>query len=193
VGETEGNLTKLFKAAETNGIFLVIDECDSLLIKRTPGSSDYSNRVTTHFLNLLENYGGNLICTTNLSHALDPAFERRFDKHVCFDLPSSSEVKSILKALLEPDAPLSSDFNYDQAVGEVILTGGYIRNAVEAVEYRRIKNNERFITSQMMQDELKTFSMIADKVRLRLVNGMIKSDRELDKINELLRVRKVGF
>ncbi|MEJ2360135.1 MAG: ATP-binding protein [Gammaproteobacteria bacterium] len=80
IGETEKNLARVFKHAESRHWILLFDEADSLFGKRT-GISDAhdrdSNLETGYLLRLLERHHGLVVLTTNQRSNVDPTFKRR--------------------------------------------------------------------------------------------------------------------
>jgi AAA+ superfamily predicted ATPase len=131
VGVTEMILSNTFNMAETAEAVLLLDECDAFLGERSAGKNEYNNRITNHLLNLILNFSGVLILTTNNPDFLDGAFSRRCDVKSIFASPNEEGQIRILKKLLEPDAPLESDFSYEAAIKGFRLSGGLLRNAVE--------------------------------------------------------------
>jgi SpoVK/Ycf46/Vps4 family AAA+-type ATPase len=74
IGETEKNLRNLFDTAEASGAILLFDEADALFGKRT-GIKDshdrYANIEVNYLLQLLEEYRGLAILSTQLKSSLD--------------------------------------------------------------------------------------------------------------------------
>src|SRR5439155_27240179 len=78
IGETEKNLRRVFDAAEDSGAILLFDEADALFGKRSEirDSHDrYANIEVNYLLQRMESYRGLAILTTNLTAALDVAFQ----------------------------------------------------------------------------------------------------------------------
>jgi len=80
IGETEKNLTRLFRSAEERGWILLFDEADALFGKRT-GVRDahdrYANLEVSWLLQRMEEFRGLAILATNSKQNVDPAFQRR--------------------------------------------------------------------------------------------------------------------
>jgi SpoVK/Ycf46/Vps4 family AAA+-type ATPase len=100
VGETEQNIRKLFDAAENGGVCLLIDECDTLLHKRSSGElhdsvERYGNNQISYMLQKIEEFHGLIILTSNMKDAIDSAFTRRILIHAQFHFPNTSERKQI--------------------------------------------------------------------------------------------------
>ena len=104
IGESEKNIKQLFKAYHTlsketdRPVILLLNEADGLMNKRVAvnQSNDiFSNQLQAQILELLENFKGVLIATTNIEKNMDKAFERRFLFKSKVDFPSI-EVREIL-------------------------------------------------------------------------------------------------
>jgi SpoVK/Ycf46/Vps4 family AAA+-type ATPase len=81
IGETEKNLRRVFKAAESGGAILLFDEADALFGKRAEvkDSHDrYANMVVNYLLQRIEGFEGLVILTTKSRRRLDNASLRRF-------------------------------------------------------------------------------------------------------------------
>ena len=92
IGETEKNLRAIFDGAEQSGAILLFDEADALFGKRSEvrDSHDrYANLEISYLLQQMESYRGVAILTTNMQHALDPAFLRRIRFIVQFPFPDA--------------------------------------------------------------------------------------------------------
>jgi hypothetical protein len=90
IGETEKNLVRMFDEAAATRAALLFDEADSLFGKRveTKDSTDrYANMQVNLLLNLIEDYDGFVVLTTNLKGALDDAFLRRIVYKIVFEMP----------------------------------------------------------------------------------------------------------
>jgi SpoVK/Ycf46/Vps4 family AAA+-type ATPase len=79
VGETEKNLDRLFRAAESAGAILFFDEADALFAQRSEvkDSHDrYANIEINYLLQRLETYDGLAILATNSKDAIEKLSDR---------------------------------------------------------------------------------------------------------------------
>lgn len=79
LGESERNIAKAFRQAQTEGAILLIDEVDSFLQDRRYSEQAYEQRMVNEMLTQMECFSGIFIASTNLMQDLDPAVLRRFD------------------------------------------------------------------------------------------------------------------
>lgn len=130
IGETEGNLRRLFDAAEDGGAILFFDECDALFGKRSEvkDSHDrYANIETNYLLQRIEAYGGLAILATNVKSSLDAAFVRRLRFIVNFPFPGPAERRLIWRKAFPSAMPCETlDF---ESLGRMNMAGGSIHNA----------------------------------------------------------------
>ena len=108
IGETEKNLRMVFDLAEQTGALLLFDEADALFGKRSEvrDSHDrYANIEIDYLLTRIEAYRGLALLTTNMRHALDPAFTRRLRFIVTFPFPGAAERRRIWQLAFPPGAP----------------------------------------------------------------------------------------
>jgi ATP-dependent 26S proteasome regulatory subunit len=87
IGETEKNIRKVFEdyrkrnTASDQPTILLMNEADGLMNRRvsmTNGLDGFHNQSQTQLLELLEDFKGIVIATTNLFQSIDEAFHRRF-------------------------------------------------------------------------------------------------------------------
>jgi SpoVK/Ycf46/Vps4 family AAA+-type ATPase len=129
IGETEKNLRRIFDAADDSGAVLLFDEADALFGKRSEvrDSHDrYANLEISYLLQRMEAYRGLAILTTNMKHALDPAFLRRLRFLVQFPFPGEAERRQIWERVFPSQAPVGRlDF---ARIAKLNVPGGLIRN-----------------------------------------------------------------
>ena len=97
IGETEKNLSIIFREAESSQSLLFFDEADALYGKRTDvkdAHDRYANIEVNYLLQRMASYGGLAILATNMKSALDPAFLRRLRFVVSFPFPGVPERKA---------------------------------------------------------------------------------------------------
>ena len=129
IGESEKNLRRVFDAADESGAILLFDEADALFGKRSEvrDSHDrYANLEISYLLQRMEAYRGVAILTTNMQHALDPAFLRRIRFIVQFPFPDAASRMRIWQRVFPPATPLNGlDF---ERLAQLNISGGVIRN-----------------------------------------------------------------
>lgn len=115
VGETSKNLVKLFEQAKEKDFVIFFDEADALLSKRVTNmssSTDVSvNQTRSVLLTLLNDYDGMIIFATNFISNFDPAFIRRIQFHVKFELPNEAMRKRLWDMYIPKKMPVNADKN----------------------------------------------------------------------------------
>jgi SpoVK/Ycf46/Vps4 family AAA+-type ATPase len=100
LGETAGNIRKIFEFARKQPCILFFDEFDALARSRDDSSEHNELRRVVNSLLLFIDHiqpKGFLIAATNLDRSLDPAVWRRFDEVVWFDKPDRSMIGRFLR------------------------------------------------------------------------------------------------
>lgn len=131
IGETERNLERVFEAAESLDIVLLLDEGDALMAGRTGVSNAtdrYANLETNYLLQRLETYEGVLVVTTNAAERIDAAFARRMDLTLDFAPPDALMRHRLWQSHL-PSGHQVDDAALDEVALRCNLTGGQIRSA----------------------------------------------------------------
>ena len=85
VGDTEKNLARAFRRAESDQAILLLDEVDGFLQDRGTTMHGWEVTAVNELLTQMERFEGCLVATTNRFDALDPAALRRFDLKIRFD------------------------------------------------------------------------------------------------------------
>lgn len=95
VGESEKNLTRLFKTAAKNAPSIIfIDEVDSIAKNRAEGNAQHADNLLNHLLQLIDGVvkreGVYIIAATNRADLVDPALKRggRLNKTIQVPLPN---------------------------------------------------------------------------------------------------------
>ena len=133
IGETEKNLSRIFKEAKTSNSILFFDEADALFGKRSEvrDSHDrYANIEIAYLMQKMEEYQGIVILATNLRHNLDEAFVRRMHFTVEFPFPEEQYRRRIWEVTFPSEAPCASDIDLDFLAHNFKLAGGNIRNVI---------------------------------------------------------------
>lgn len=129
VGETSKNVAAVFEAAERSGSMMVWNEGDAVWGTRggvATATDRHVNAEVGDLLQRMESFSGFTVITTNLRHAIDPAFLRRFRFVVDFPLPSEAERLRLWRSAFPPQTPVEPV--RWEALASLPLTGGSIRN-----------------------------------------------------------------
>jgi transitional endoplasmic reticulum ATPase len=113
VGESEKNLTRLFKAAAKHAPAVIfIDEVDSIAKNRAEGNAQHADNLLNHLLQLIDGIvkreGVYIIAATNRADLVDPALKRggRLNKVIEVPLPNKA-ARVALFSLYLSKLPLS--------------------------------------------------------------------------------------
>jgi SpoVK/Ycf46/Vps4 family AAA+-type ATPase len=141
-GESEKRIKAIFdtyrNAVEGSEIapILLFNEADAVIGQRKEFSAgsravdQTENTIQNIILEEMENLSGILIATTNLTHNMDKAFERRFLYKITFDKPCTESRMGIWNAML-PDLP---EDKAAELSGKFDLSGGQIENIARKIE-----------------------------------------------------------
>jgi SpoVK/Ycf46/Vps4 family AAA+-type ATPase len=100
LGETAGNVRKIFEFARKQPCVLFLDEFDALARARDDSSEHNElRRVVNSLLLFIDRIKprGFLVAATNLDQSLDPAVWRRFDEVIWFDMPDRPMIERYLR------------------------------------------------------------------------------------------------
>ena len=129
VGETSKNIAACFRHAERSGAVMVWNEGDAIWGARGSvgnATDRHVNAETGDLLQRMEGFNGFSVVTTNLRHAVDTAFLRRFRFMIDFPMPSEAERLRIWQKAFPREAPVDElDWS---ALSGLPLSGGSIRN-----------------------------------------------------------------
>lgn len=138
IGETEKNLVRVFAQAQGQGGILFFDEADAIFGARTDVSraqDRYANLETNLLLQLMEQFSGVVLLTTNLKQNIDPAFMRRIMFKVYFEPPEPMERMKLWRSVL-PDDRYEQGIDFGRLARSFELSGGSIRAAALRAAYR---------------------------------------------------------
>ncbi|MBD3286657.1 AAA family ATPase, partial [candidate division WOR-3 bacterium] len=178
-GETENNISRLFKKANESDSVLILDEADSLVHKRAIDQDrQHHNSHINVMLTEIERFNGILIMTTNFADNLDPALERRVDIKLEFPRPEPGERIRIWEELIPARLPLANDVNFEWLGGEFELSGGEIRNVIKnAARVAMSRNNPRVefrdILDSIEMERLKSPEPSVNRI------GFFRTDKEV--------------
>ena len=147
IGETEKNLERVFREAESLNVVLFFDEADALFGKRSDvkdAHDRYANQEVAYLLQRIEHFDGISILATNLRGNLDQAFIRRMQFIVHFPDPDAPTRRRLWELYLNRVDRLDADDPVDVAhlAATVEVAGGDIRNIVLASVYDSISAGE---------------------------------------------------
>ena len=140
IGETQKNLERVFRQAESLNVVLFFDEADALFGRRSEvkdAHDRYANQEVAYLLQRMEQFDGITILATNLRGNLDPAFSRRLSFILHFpdpDIPTRQRLWETHAARLGAQDP-ADPVDAGHLATAVELTGGDIRNIVVAAGY----------------------------------------------------------
>ncbi len=161
VGESEQNLSRLFRRAAREQAVLLLDEVDALVSTRGDRRSAHHDDVlTSTLLTLLDTHDGVVVMTTNRPGALDPALARRIIWHLNIPLPDTGARLRIWQAMLPETAPLHPDLNLVQVARRHALSGGDIRTVAMRAAASAATTGE-LITAGLL-DELASAMVASD-------------------------------
>jgi SpoVK/Ycf46/Vps4 family AAA+-type ATPase len=113
LGETAGNLRKVFDFIESGTWIVLFDEFD-IIGKNRDDQHEHGEikRVVNNFLQMLDNIKGDsiLFAATNHQNILDTAIWRRFDAVIDYELPDEATQQQLFEHYLKP---LKRDKNLD--------------------------------------------------------------------------------
>jgi hypothetical protein len=154
IGETAKNIAAAFAEAERLGAVMVWNEGDAIWGARggVGNATDrHINAEVGDLLQRIESFAGFTIVTTNLRHAIDPAFLRRFRFVVDFPLPAAEE-RLRLWANAFPAATPVDPMDW-RALMDLPLSGGVIRNVALGAAFRAAAEG-RPVSRDMVTAEL---------------------------------------
>ncbi len=175
VGETEKNLTEVFREAESTNAILFFDEADSLFSQRSTemnGANDkYSNLETNHLLQKMEEFSGICILTTNMMMNFDKAFYRRIEYMVNIPFPEPATRLLLWKNAFPPECPLAEGIPFEFLAEDLEYSPSQIKTAARSAAYLAAYDNAEKITSFYIAEAIRLDFAKNGKVlpRLRLM------------------------
>ncbi|PWB50750.1 MAG: hypothetical protein C3F06_11840 [Candidatus Methanoperedenaceae archaeon] len=163
IGETEKNLSKIFKEAETSNAILFFDEADALFGKRSEvkdAHDRYANIEIGYLLQKMEEFEGVVILATNLSKNIDDAFLRRIQIAVEFPFPDESHRKLIWTRMFPEESPVSKDIDYKFLSEKIKLAGGNIKNMAVAAAFYAAENSGEINMHHIMRAARREYQKI---------------------------------
>jgi ATPase family associated with various cellular activities (AAA) len=146
IGETEKNLERVFKAAESANAVLFFDEADAIFGKRSEvrdAHDRYANLEIAYLLQRMEQYDGIAVLATNLRQNLDDAFLRRLHFVIEFPMPDEAHRERMWRQFMPTEAPVDGSIDYSYLARQFRLAGGNIRNVVLSAAFLAAASNDR--------------------------------------------------
>jgi hypothetical protein len=132
LGETEKQIDRVLRAAQSSGAMLLFDEADALFGRRAEvreARDRWANVEVAYLLQRIESHDGVTVLTTNVSHHLDAAFARRMSQRVEFPMPNATLRRQLWQRSMPIDAPIRDRADLDTVADRFELAGGAIRTA----------------------------------------------------------------
>lgn len=149
IGETEKNLARIFDQGQAQDWILFFDEADALFGKRsevTQSNDRYANQEVSYILQRVEEFDGIILLASNLRGNIDPAFIRRFQSVIRFDLPAQEARDKLWKLAFPDPALLAVDVDLMALAKGYELTGASIVNAAHFAHMARLRSGAETIT-----------------------------------------------
>ena len=105
VGQTEARIRDAFNRAARAGVFLILDEADSLLRDRSLARQGWEVSQVNELLVAMEQHPLPFACTTNLVEQLDPAALRRFTFSIRFDVLDAATADACFRHYFDSTPP----------------------------------------------------------------------------------------
>ncbi len=137
IGETAKHLRRIFqRAAEMNAV-LLFDEADALFSKRTDvrdAHDRYANTDTNYLLQLIEDFSGIALLSSNKKQNMDTAFLRRIRYILDFPRPGASERlalwRRIVTELAGAEVAVQREAGIQRIADVIDLSGAQIKLSV---------------------------------------------------------------
>ena len=154
IGETEKNLDRIFRAAQSSNAILFFDEADALFGKRSEvkdAHDRYANVEVGYLLQKIEEYEGVVILASNLSKNIDNAFSRRMHYLIEFPLPDDKHRELLWRGIFPAQAPLGTDVDIRFLAKQFPLPGGDIKNVALDAAFLAAQDGRIITMKQLVQ------------------------------------------
>ncbi len=160
IGETEKNLSKIFKEAETSNAILFFDEADALFGKRSEvkDSHDrYANIETGYLLQKMEEYEGIVILASNLRKNIDEAFTRRMHFTIEFPFPDEKHRYGIWQNIFPEETPIDLALDFQFLAKNFKISGGNIKNIALHAAFLAAENSGKIHIEHLIRAAKREF------------------------------------
>ena len=162
IGETEKNLNKIFREAETSNAILFFDEADALFGKRSEvkdAHDRYANIETAYLLQKMEEHEGTVILASNFRKNMDDAFLRRLHFTIEFQVPDEKSRELIWRHTFPVETPLEDEVNF-VFLSKFKLTGGNIKNIALSASFLAAGGSGRVGMEQIIRATKREYQKI---------------------------------
>lgn len=149
VGQSEQNVSKMFREAKATHSILLLDEADSFFYDRAGATKSWERTLVNEFLTQMEEFPGIMICTTNLATILDKALARRFHQSVEFKGLTSDSV-GIMVSRYFPEMELT-----ETQLRRIFSAGSVTPGDFAALKGRTDCMDDESITAEYVSESLR--------------------------------------
>lgn len=161
IGETEKNISELFKKAKNINALLFFDEADSMFAKRSEVKDSHdrnANAETAHLLQKLEDYDGITILATNYVNNIDDAFKRRIKFMVNFSFPTPEVRLQLWSAILPKNVPCEEELDFEFYAEHFELSGSNIKEILTNAAFMAASEGEKLANRHIIEGIKLNFS-----------------------------------
>ena len=169
VGNTQKNITRIFREARKNKAVLFWDEADAMFYSRDMARHTWEVQDANVILTELEKFDGVCILATNRKVALDPALERRISLKIEFTRPEQMMRRQIWQRLLPAKLPIADGVDLDE-LAKADLSGGEIKNAVLNAARMALSRDD---CGQLMRDDFIEAIRLEREGRIKSVDSRV--------------------
>lgn len=158
IGETEKSLSRLFEKAINKDWILFFDEADSIFGKRTnvrDAHDKYANQEVSYLLQRIESHPGLVILASNFKSNMDPAFTRRFQSLIEFEMPAYKERLRLWKNNLPENVLLEDTVSLETIAKKFAITGASIVNIIQYACLKTLESTGNVIKHSFLMEGIK--------------------------------------
>ena len=147
-GDTDKNISKIFRLAKEENLMVIVDEADTLLYDRKYAQWEHDIRFVNVMLQELENFRGEMALTTNMDCLLDPALERRLTYKVKLSVPDTIARENIWEKHIPEEMKVAEGMNLGDLASRYDFSGGNIKNAVLNAVRKALSKPQKMLTQE---------------------------------------------
>ena len=154
IGETEKNLDRIFREAQSMNAILFFDEADALFGKRSEvkdAHDRYANIEISYLLQKMDEHEGIIILATNLQQNMDQAFVRRIQVSIEFPFPDEHHRRQIWDKVFPVEMPIDREVDLGFLAKQFKLTGGHIKNIAVTSAFMAAVNGTSLTMPNLIQ------------------------------------------